>query len=214
MRNLGLIVALWLAAILPTSSLALGLGEIEVNSFLNQPLNAKIEVLSARAGEIDDLLVSLGSRVTHFTRAGLARPRHLSDLKFAVNKSEDGESGSNHCYNALCSKRAIPEFPGRSRLVQRAACYANLRYCWIRPFMPISRLRLRLSAEGSLPAATDDGAMVEPADEPARIRRCRPLSSDSKRNRANRTVWKKLQSLRSSVDGTRIQSTCKQRIRC
>ena len=59
MRNLGLIVALWLSALLPTNSLALGLGEIEVNSFLNQPLNAEIEVISARPGEIDDLLVSL-----------------------------------------------------------------------------------------------------------------------------------------------------------
>ena len=34
-RNLGLIVALWLVVLLPTNSFALGLGEIEVNSFLN-----------------------------------------------------------------------------------------------------------------------------------------------------------------------------------
>ncbi|MEM7561925.1 MAG: FimV/HubP family polar landmark protein [Pseudomonadota bacterium] len=91
MRNLGLIVALWLSVLLPTNALALGLGEIEVKSFLNQPLNAEIEVISARAGEIDDLLVSLASRDA-FTRAGLSRPRHLSDLKFTVRKSEDGES--------------------------------------------------------------------------------------------------------------------------
>ena len=44
MRNLGLIVAFWLTALLPINSFALGLGEIEVNSFLNQPLNAEIEV--------------------------------------------------------------------------------------------------------------------------------------------------------------------------
>ena len=90
MRNLGLIVAFWLATILPASSLALGLGEIEVNSFLNQPLNAEIEVISARPGEIDDLLVSLASSEA-FTRAGLARPRHLSDLRFSVNKNEEGD---------------------------------------------------------------------------------------------------------------------------
>ncbi len=90
MRNLGLIVALWLVALLPTNSLALGLGEIEVNSFLNQPLNAEIEVISARPGEIDDLLVSLASREA-FTRAGLSRPRHLLDLRFAVKKSEAGD---------------------------------------------------------------------------------------------------------------------------
>ena len=91
MRNLGLTIALWLAALMPTSSLALGLGEIEVNSFLNQPLNAEIEVLSARPGEIDDLLVSLASREA-FSRAGLARPRHLTELRFSVKKSEDGET--------------------------------------------------------------------------------------------------------------------------
>ena len=90
MRNLGLIVAFWLATILPTSSLALGLGEIEVNSFLNQPLNAEIEVISARPGEIDDLLVSLASSEA-FTRAGLERPRHLSDLRFSVKKNEEGD---------------------------------------------------------------------------------------------------------------------------
>ena len=90
MRNLGLIVALWLATLLPTSSLALGLGEIEVNSFLNQPLNAEIEVISARPGEIDDLLVGLASSEA-FTRAGLARPRHLSDLRFSVKKNEEGD---------------------------------------------------------------------------------------------------------------------------
>jgi len=60
-RNLGLVVALWLAVLLPTNSLALGLGEIEVRSFLNQPLDAEIEVISARPGEIDDLLAFLRS---------------------------------------------------------------------------------------------------------------------------------------------------------
>jgi pilus assembly protein FimV len=89
-RNLGLIVAIWLAAIVPTQALALGLGEIEVKSFLNQPLEAEIEVISARPGEIDDLLVSLASREA-FARAGLSRPRHLSDLRFSVSKNEAGD---------------------------------------------------------------------------------------------------------------------------
>ncbi len=93
MRNLGHIVALCLAVLLPTNSLALGLGEIEVKSFLNQPLNAEIEVISARPGEIDDLLVSLASREA-FTRAGLSRPRYLSDLRFQVRKSEEGDEAT------------------------------------------------------------------------------------------------------------------------
>ncbi len=92
MRNLGLIITFWLAIIaLPTNSFALGLGQIEVKSFLNQPLKAEIEVISTRAGEIDDLLVTLASRDA-FKRAGLSRPRHLSELRFAVKKAEDGSS--------------------------------------------------------------------------------------------------------------------------
>jgi len=90
-RKLGLKVALWLTALLPINSFALGLGEIEIKSFLNQPLNAEIQVISARPGEIDDLLVSLASREA-FTRAGLERPRHLSDLKFTVKRNEAGDT--------------------------------------------------------------------------------------------------------------------------
>ena len=92
MRNLGLIITFCLASFaLPTNSFALGLGEIEINSFLNQPLNAEIKVISARAGEIDDLLVTLASRDS-FKRAGLSRPRHLSELRFAVKKNEEADS--------------------------------------------------------------------------------------------------------------------------
>jgi len=91
-RNLGLIISFWLAAIsLPSNVLALGLGGLEVNSFLNQPLNAEIEVISARPGEIDDLLVGLASRDA-FTRAGLSRTDNLSALRFAVKKNEEGDS--------------------------------------------------------------------------------------------------------------------------
>ncbi len=92
MRNLGLFISFCLSVILvPTNSLALGLGGIQVNSFLNQPLKAEIEVISARAGEIDDLLVGLASRDA-FTRAGLSRPNNLSELRFTVQKSEEGDA--------------------------------------------------------------------------------------------------------------------------
>jgi pilus assembly protein FimV len=87
-RKLGLSLTFWLAGILlSTNSFALGLGEIEVNSFLNQPLDAKIEVISERTGEIDDLLVTLATREA-FERAGLSRPRSLSELRFKVEIDE------------------------------------------------------------------------------------------------------------------------------
>ncbi len=92
MRRIGLLTTLWTALLFfPASSVSLGLGEIEVSTFLNQPLKAEIEVLSARPGEIDDLLVSLASREA-FDKAGLERPADLSRLRFKVEKSEDGQN--------------------------------------------------------------------------------------------------------------------------
>ncbi|MCK4707228.1 MAG: LysM peptidoglycan-binding domain-containing protein, partial [Gammaproteobacteria bacterium] len=92
MRKLGLISTLWTGILFfPLTSFALGLGEIEASSFLNQPLKAEIEVFSARAGEIDDLLISLASRDA-FEKAGLERPAGLSKLRFKVEKSEDGST--------------------------------------------------------------------------------------------------------------------------
>ncbi len=94
MRKLGQFLTLWTALLFyPLSSFALGLGEIEVSSFLNQPLKAEIEVISARPGEVDDLLVSLASRDA-FRKAGLERPSDLSKLRFKVEKSEDGQSAT------------------------------------------------------------------------------------------------------------------------
>ncbi len=94
MRKLGLVSSLWAALLfLPLTVLALGLGEIEVDSYLNQPLKAEIEVISARPGEIDDLLVGLASRDA-FRKAGLERPAVLSKLKFKVDKAEDGQSAT------------------------------------------------------------------------------------------------------------------------
>jgi pilus assembly protein FimV len=90
--------------ILPTNSLALGLGGIEVNSFLNQPLKAEIEVISARAGEIDNLLVTLASRDA-FARAGLSRPSELDDIKFTIEKSEQ----SDKAVILVTTKSAIKE---------------------------------------------------------------------------------------------------------
>lgn len=77
----------------PLSAEALGLGEIEVSSYLNQPLSAEIQVLSVRPGEIDDLLVNLAKREA-FRRAGLARPSVLDDLKFELEKDEEGTTAN------------------------------------------------------------------------------------------------------------------------
>jgi len=69
------------ALFLPNKGFTLGLGEIEVNSALNQKLNADIEILSAAPEDTETIIVKLASR-KEFQRAGLDRPYELSDLRF------------------------------------------------------------------------------------------------------------------------------------
>ncbi len=78
-KLLGTIIAA--ALFLPDTGYALGLGEIEVNSALNQKLNADIELLSALPEDTETIIVKLASR-KEFLRAGLDRPYLLNDLRF------------------------------------------------------------------------------------------------------------------------------------
>lgn len=69
------------ALFLPNKGFTLGLGEIEVNSALNQKLNADIEILSATPEDTETIIVKLASR-KEFQRAGIDRPFELNDLRF------------------------------------------------------------------------------------------------------------------------------------
>ena len=72
-----------------TSSWALGLGEIHLNSALNEPLNAEIDLIAATPEELTALRASLAPRDA-FTRYGIDRPPFLSSLTFKVGKGKDG----------------------------------------------------------------------------------------------------------------------------
>lgn len=65
----------------PVSSFALGLGNIQVNSTLNQRLDARIDLLSAVPEDAEVMIISLASS-EEFTKAGLGRPHFLTSLKF------------------------------------------------------------------------------------------------------------------------------------
>lgn len=88
MRKLATAVAVSLA-LASTGVKALGLGEIEMHSALNQPLDAEILLNSVGPGELDGLLVQLASREA-FDRAGIERAQALGDLRFSVDKKSDG----------------------------------------------------------------------------------------------------------------------------
>jgi len=79
--------ALLLGALLSPSALyALGLGEIRLNSALNQPFDAEIELISAAEDDLSALRASLASSDT-FVRYGLEKPAYLSDFTFRVSRS-------------------------------------------------------------------------------------------------------------------------------
>ncbi len=81
-RKLACVLALLLAAS-PGAVLALGLGNVEVSTSLNEPLRAEIPLSGLRGGDVEDIDVRLGT-AEQFRRAGLERPFYLSRLRFKV----------------------------------------------------------------------------------------------------------------------------------
>ena len=69
---------------------ALGLGEIDLKSSLNQPLNAEINLLSATRSELDELKVSIASPKA-FANAGIERPLFLTKFSFNVKTNAEGQ---------------------------------------------------------------------------------------------------------------------------
>jgi len=79
-----------LGALTTGNVVALGLGEIELKSSLNQPLNAEVELLSATDSELQELKVTIGSNAA-FDDAGIERPLFLTKLRFDVKTNVDGK---------------------------------------------------------------------------------------------------------------------------
>ncbi len=75
--------------LIPGHLLSLGLGDIEVNSALNQPLNAQINLIAAREDEFEELRVELAP-ANVFDRVGVPRPYFLTQLKFQPIKLPNG----------------------------------------------------------------------------------------------------------------------------
>ena len=74
---------LMMALSLPGAAHALGLGEIHVDSALNEPLAAEIDIVGATAEELAGLTASIASRET-FLKFGADRPPFLASATFKV----------------------------------------------------------------------------------------------------------------------------------
>ncbi len=81
MNKQALSLAIFIAGAYPAASSALGLGDIESNSHLNQPLRAKIDLLSAAPADASQIQVRLAPPDV-FNRVGVARPDFLGSLRF------------------------------------------------------------------------------------------------------------------------------------
>ena len=103
----------------PVVVYALGLGDVVVNSALNQPLDAKIELLSPSPDDLDSLKIGLADS-NAFAKAGIERPFGLSKLKFNLRRSvDDGDD-----YISISTQAAIQE-PFLNFLIE--ATWANGR---------------------------------------------------------------------------------------
>src|SRR5271154_6835252 len=80
---------LLLSLALPGASLALGLGDIRVESALNQPLTAQIDLLGASADELTGLKAAIADPEI-FQRRGLDRGPYLSAISLTVGQDKQG----------------------------------------------------------------------------------------------------------------------------
>ena len=88
LRKLSLAVAIS-GLLSPVGVHALGLGNIQLDSALNQRLNAEISVHLSKSEELEDVKIELAS-LTAFARAGIERPFILSGLRFTPVLNSEG----------------------------------------------------------------------------------------------------------------------------
>jgi len=89
-RKTVLIILVWLGITPASAVYALGLGEIQIRSALNQPMDAEIQLLSVRPGETEGMIVSLAPQEA-FLRAGVERPFSLTQLRFEIQLNPEGQ---------------------------------------------------------------------------------------------------------------------------
>jgi len=88
MRLTGLLAGA--ALLLPLEAvIALGLGDLRVESMLNQNLHARIELLNVAAGDIDGMTVRVADPEI-FESAGLQRSHLMNQLKFEPVSTAEG----------------------------------------------------------------------------------------------------------------------------
>ena len=142
LRRLG-IGFIALAAMSPGLAAALGVGEYELNSYLNEPLDMTVELQDLGDLSKDQILVELGSQ-EQFENAGVERTYFLNSLNFDVTLDASGDTGQLR----ITSDQAVRE-PYLDFLVQ---------FLW-----PTGRLMREYTILLDPPSYADSGSAVTPA---------------------------------------------------
>lgn len=103
MKRKLLAIALAATAFKTQFASALGLGDIELESYLNEPLNARIEILNTEGLLPTQILVNLASD-KDFERVGIERNFFLTGINFQVVVDTGGES-----YVAVTTREPVRE---------------------------------------------------------------------------------------------------------
>ncbi len=141
---------------------SLGLGEIRLNSYLNQPLDAEIELTLSSPDELRSLELSIPDRAT-FERLGLDRPGFLDQVEFEIESAPGSRARIN-----VRSRDAVVE-PFLTFLVEATWSGGRLlrEYTVLLDppaFMPSGEAPASTPVQA--PAATDEGTLTRPAAPP------------------------------------------------
>lgn len=103
LRQLVFIVSCIFTVTLSSGAMALGLGEVELKSYLNQPLLAEIELVQVRDLTQAEIIASMAT-LEDFERAGVDRTFFISSIQMEIIKTEAGRH-----YIQLTTKKPVKE---------------------------------------------------------------------------------------------------------
>lgn len=89
-KKQALLVVVAMMSLFVSSAFGLGLGDIKVNSNLNEPLDAEIDLIQLQGLTAGEILPTLASN-DDFNRAGVERSFFLSNINFRVRESDSGD---------------------------------------------------------------------------------------------------------------------------
>jgi pilus assembly protein FimV len=184
------IVALTAVALLaPGLAHALGLGPLETRSALNEPFNARIELVGATPADFDTLTVKL-AEAEQFQRAGIPLTEALLNLEITIVQPASGPD-----YVSITTKDPVRE-PFLNFLLEinwengRIISFASTRYCSTRRRTPRSASLLRRRLPVPRPRSEPRGRLRRPAS-PGRVT-VRPRAV-TRSGRSHRAVSRTLQ---------------------